>query len=97
MRSKITFEKIHMRAWFCARLPAPAKHGPAPRAWRRDKSDGTAPGHLYFFRRPDKTKLTFRQSFLRHFPPGSPKKKTPPGGAEHQPTCKLHQRAPQMA
>jgi hypothetical protein len=33
-------------------------------------SDETAPG-----RRPDKTKRTFRQSFLRHFPPAQPREK----------------------
>jgi hypothetical protein len=43
-------------------------------------SDGTAPGHLDGFgRRPAKTWLTFRQSFLRHFPPEQLKKKKPAG------------------
>jgi hypothetical protein len=38
-------------------------------------SDGTAPGHL-IWQAARKTKLTFRQSFLRHFSPEQPQRKT---------------------
>jgi hypothetical protein len=47
-----------------------SKHGPSLPGIGLEANGATGPhpGHLCG-RRPDKTKLTFRQSFLRHFPP----------------------------